>query len=86
VPPQDKLRQTGDSRSFTLPGPDAVPRLVVDAGDMLWFDVPEESREVVELVDGTRSILVIAKERGLVPREVQLRIADLRSRGIVELC
>jgi hypothetical protein len=68
-----------------LPGPHAVPKLLVDAADLNWFEVNDESSGLVPLIDGTRTVSRIAEERGIPPREAQLRIADLRARGIVEL-
>jgi hypothetical protein len=85
VPPAKDDPKRHDSRSFTLPGPDAVPRLLVDPADQSWFDISEESRSLLSFVDGRRSISRIARDRGIAPREAQLRIADLRDRGIVEL-
>jgi hypothetical protein len=74
-----------DSRSFTLPGPDAVPRLLIAPADLNWFELQDETRAIVPLVDGARSVIQIAGLRGIAPREAQLRVADLRSRGIVEI-
>lgn len=85
LPPPAREEPRADSRSFTLPGPHAVPKLLVDAADLNWFEVNDESRGMVSLIDGTRTVARIAEERGIPPREAQLRIADLRARGIVDL-
>jgi hypothetical protein len=74
-----------DSRSFTLPGPHAVAKLLIDPADLNWFELGEETRALVPLIDGVRTVALIARERRIPPREAQLRIADLRSRGIVEI-
>jgi hypothetical protein len=85
-PPSTREEQRHhDSRSFTLPGPHAVPKLIVDPTDLSWFELPEETRALIPLIDGARTVTLIARERGLPPREAQLRLADLRSRGIIEM-
>jgi hypothetical protein len=86
-PPHDPREdaRNHDSRSFTLPGPHAVPRLAVDPADLSWFEISDDARGIVAFVDGTRTITRIAEDQGIAPREAQLRIADLRARGIVEL-
>ncbi len=88
VPPPPSTRDDGrkhDSRSFTLPGPHAVPRLIVDPADLSWFELSEETRGLVPLIDGKRSVNDIARQKGIAPREAQLRLADLRARSIIEL-
>lgn len=85
APPSNDDPRGHDSRSFTLPGPDSVPRLLVDLADQSWFDIGDDSRALLALVDGTRSVGRIATDHGISPREAQLRIADLRDRGIIEL-
>jgi hypothetical protein len=52
---------------------------------LVWFDVPETTRSIAELVDGERPIAVLAQLGGWPLGEVQLRIADLRDRGLVSL-
>jgi hypothetical protein len=74
-----------DSRSFTLPGPQAVPKLLVDSADLSWFELAEETRALIPLIDGARSVAQIARDRGIHCREVQLRLADLRARGVIEV-
>jgi hypothetical protein len=74
-----------DSCSFTLPSSYAIPKLTVDPRDLDWFDVNEELLGFLAFVDGVRTISQIADERGERPTEVQLRIADLRDRGVVLL-
>jgi hypothetical protein len=84
-PPSADDPKGHDSRSFTLPGPDCVPRLLVDPADQSWFDISDDSQALLSLIDGRRTISRIALDHGISPREAQLRIADLRDRGIVEL-
>jgi hypothetical protein len=86
-PPAAKQEESRrhDSRSFTLPGPSAVPRLVVDPSDLSWFDLGEDARALVPFIDGVRTVADIARDRKIAPREAQLRLADLRSRGVIEL-
>jgi hypothetical protein len=88
-PPFASLREeprATDSRSYTLPGPHSIPRLIVDPSDLSWFEIQDEkTRNLVPLIDGQRSVLRIAKDQGIPPREAQLRIADLLSRGVVEV-
>jgi hypothetical protein len=84
-PSRNELKGNHDSHSFTLPGPDSVPRLLMDPADLSWFDIGDDARALLDLVDGRRSVTDIASDRGISPREAQLRIADLRDRGIIEL-
>jgi hypothetical protein len=88
VPPPPSSREDArhhDSRSFTLPGPYAIPKLIVESTDLSWFELNDDTRGIVPFIDGTRTIAEIARERGIPPREAQLRLADLRARGIIEL-
>ncbi len=75
-----------DSRSFTLPGPHAVPKLLVDLSDLSWFELGDDTRALVPFIDGVRTVADIARDRKMAPREAQLRLAALRSRGVIELC
>jgi hypothetical protein len=84
MPPRHDARRI-DSLSFTLPSAYAIPKLMVDPRDLDWFDVNEEALGFLAFVDGVRTISQIADERGERPAEVQLRIADLRDRGVVLL-
>jgi hypothetical protein len=68
-----------------LPSPHAIPKLLVDLADLVWFDVPDVTRGVAELIDGTRTIAVIAEQAQLALGEAQFRIADMRDRGVVSL-
>jgi len=79
VPPEGPRRL--DSSSATLPGPYAVPRCLVEQGDIEWF-APLTAR-VLALVDGTRSIQQIAADAPMGLGEAQLRIADLKERGVI---
>ncbi|MGH7436416.1 MAG: hypothetical protein ACRENE_12155 [Polyangiaceae bacterium] len=74
-----------DSRSMTLPGPSAVPKVAVHGSDLSWFDLGEDARALLPLIDGVRTVAQIARDRGIAAREVQLRLADLRSRGVIEM-
>jgi hypothetical protein len=62
-----------------------VPKLIVDPADLSWFELSEETRGLVPLIDGKRSVSDIARQKGIAPREAQLRLADLRARSIIEL-
>ncbi len=74
-----------DSRSMTLPGPSAVPKLTVHGSDLTWFDLGDEARALLPLIDGVRTVAQIARDRGIPAREAQLRVADLRARGVIEM-
>jgi hypothetical protein len=74
-----------DSRSMTLPGPSSVPKVTVHGTDLTWFDLGDEARALLPLIDGIRTVAQIARERGIPAREVQLRVADLRARGVIEM-
>jgi hypothetical protein len=74
-----------DSESLTLPSAYAIPRLMVDPKDLDWFDVNDEILGFLSFVDGVRTISQIADARGERPNVVQLRVADLRDRGVVLL-
>ena len=75
----------GDSGSLTLPSAYAIPKLMVDPKDLDWFDVNDEILGFLSFVDGVRTIEQIADARGERPSVVQLRVADLRDRGVVLL-
>jgi len=72
-----------DSSSATLPSAYAIPRRLVEVerADVESF-APLTAR-VLALADGTRTIQQIAYEIAMALGEAQLRIADLRVRGIV---
>jgi hypothetical protein len=72
-----------DSGSLTLPSAYAIPKLMVDPKDLDWFDVNDEILGFLSFVDGVRTISQIADARGERPNVVQLRVADLRDRGVV---
>jgi|HubBroStandDraft_1064217.scaffolds.fasta_scaffold446144_1 hypothetical protein len=74
-----------DSGSLTLPSAYAIPKLMVDPKDLDWFDVNDEILGFLSFVDGVRTIAQIADARGERPSVVQLRVADLRDRGVVLL-
>jgi hypothetical protein len=69
----------------TLPSAQVVPRLVVDAGDLAWFDADEASLRLAALVDGQRSVIELARLCGLKLSEAQFCIANLRDRNILAL-
>jgi hypothetical protein len=84
VPERDEARRL-DSRSMTLPGPSAVPKVAVHGSDLSWFDLGDDARALLPLIDGVRTVAQIARDRGIAAREVQLRLADLRARGVIEM-
>jgi hypothetical protein len=74
-----------DSRSMTLPGPSSVPKVAVHGSDLTWFELGDDARALLPLIDGVRTVAQIARDRGIAAREAQLRLADLRSRGVIEM-
>jgi hypothetical protein len=70
-----------DSSSATLPSAYAIPKCLVERADIDWF-APLTAR-VLALVDGTRTIQQIADDVPMALGEAQLRIADLKERGII---
>jgi hypothetical protein len=73
-----------DSEAMTLPGPYAVPKLTEQV-ELPFYLVDQQTRDIMALVNGTRTIAEIGELCGLVGREVQLRFADLRDHGVVSL-
>ena len=74
-----------DSRSMTLPGPSSVPKVTVHGSDLTWFDLGDDARALLPLIDGVRTVAQIARDRGIPAREAQLGVADLRARGVIEM-
>jgi len=72
-----------DSSSTTLPSAYVIPRRLVERADIEWF-APLTAR-VLALVDGARTIQQIADDTSMALGEAQLRIADLKERGIIEV-
>jgi hypothetical protein len=88
VASQEGVGRSGDQRrvdsSFTtLPSAYAIPRCLVERADIDWF-APLTAR-VFALVDGTRTIQQIADDIPMNLGEAQLRIVDLKERGIIEV-
>jgi hypothetical protein len=84
VPERDEPKRF-DSRSMTLPGPGSVPKVAVHGSDLSWFDLGDDARALLPLIDGVRTVAQIARDRGIAAREAQLRLADLRARGVIEM-
>jgi hypothetical protein len=57
--------------------------VLVATADLPWFDLDEASAKVLELVDGRRTIQEIAERLRTKVGELQLRVADLREKGLV---
>lgn len=79
---KDGSRQTD---SLTLPSSSAVPKMIVAHDDLPWFNLDEPMQSVLALVDGVRTIVEIARRTATSTGELQLRIADLRDRGVIQV-
>ncbi|HEY8091159.1 MAG TPA: hypothetical protein VIF09_25020 [Polyangiaceae bacterium] len=79
------LSPSGSHRSSTLPAPHMIPRLLVEIDDLVWVAIDDETRSLAELVDSVRTVRELAAASGLVLRDAQLRLADLRDRHVVAL-
>jgi DNA-binding Lrp family transcriptional regulator len=53
--------------------------------DVPWFDFDEQVQGILALIDGVRTIAEIARRTATSPGELQLRIADLRDRGVIRV-
>lgn len=71
--------------SLTLPSSTAVPKLIVAQDDLPWFNLDEQMARLATLIDGTRTIAELARRTATSAGEVQLRIADLRERGVIRV-
>lgn len=71
--------------SLTLPTASAVPKLIVANDDLAWFNLDEPMHTILALIDGVRTIAEIARGTATSAGEVQLRIADLRDRGVIHV-
>jgi hypothetical protein len=78
-----KRKRGHDSGTPTLPGPYAVPRLLVAAADLAWFELDEVALRAAEMVDGRRTIQDIADRVRAKVGVLQLMVADLREKGVV---
>jgi hypothetical protein len=88
TPTAGRAAVKGGSRqtdSLTLPSSSAVPKLVVAQDDLAWFNLDEPMERLLTLIDGMRTIAELARRTGTSAGEVQLRIADLRERGIIRV-
>lgn len=74
-----------NSRSITLPSPFVVPKLLMAFDDVPWFDFDERTQGLVALIDGACTIAELSERTAMSAGELQLRIADLRDRGVVGL-
>ena len=79
---KSRSRQTD---SLTLPSSRAVPKLIVAHDDLPWFNLADQMHRILALVDGMRSIAELARRTATTAREAQLRIADLRARGVIRV-
>jgi len=88
-PPGDRLGEgqpnAHTSHSITLPSPYVVPKLLMAFDDVPWFDFDEQVQGILALIDGVRTIAEIARRTATSPGELQLRIADLRDRGVIRV-
>jgi hypothetical protein len=74
-----------DSSALTLPTAYAIPVLLGEAAALASLSCDDPMRDILTLVDGTRTIADIAACRHVPSGEMQLHIADLRDRGVVRL-
>jgi hypothetical protein len=68
----------------SYPTLDAVPRLVVSAEDLSWFDLDPEARAIVDRVNGARTIAEIADGMATPALEVRLLLQELQEAGAIE--
>jgi len=67
----------------TLPGPDAVPRALLEPDELAWLPLDEHSIRLAALIDGIRTIRELAALRGIPVGMAQMRIAQLRDRHAI---
>ncbi len=60
----------------------SVPRVIVSPEDVGWFDLDDETRDLLALVDGTNSVAEIAA-RATAPN-ILSTLQHLEQRGIIE--
>jgi hypothetical protein len=78
-------RGSRQTDSLTLPRSSAVPKLIVAPDDLPWFNLDEQVQGILALIDGVRTIAEIARRTATSVGELQLRIADLRDRGVIQV-
>ncbi len=78
-------RRRFNSQSVTLPSPYVVPKLLMAYDQVPWFNFDERTQSLVALIDGVRTIAELSERAVMSAGELQLRIADLRDRGVVGL-
>lgn len=89
LPPSDPMhdartvRGATASQRATLPGPDAVPRALLEPQELAWLALDEQAIRLAELIDGVRTIRELAALRGIPVGMAQMLVALLRDRHVL---
>ena len=78
-----RVRGATASQRATLPGPDAVPRALLEPEELSWLALDEQAIRLAELIDGVRTIRELAALRGISVGSAQMLVVQLRDRHVL---
>ena len=77
------VRGAPASHRATMPGPDAVPRVLLEPQELAFLALDEQALRLAELIDGVRTIRELSALLGIPVGMAQGLVVQLRDRHVL---